>query len=219
VVRHAYALTGHGSQGLTVERAFVLGSDAGRLQEWGYVALSRAREETRLYVRGDELEPETHAQELGGSDPLSRFARALESSGAEHLALEQLPLAAGPKAGTRLVLEGSERDRLLEQQRHATEKLRSRGKERLAAAECKLERLPFYTRGARREELQREIALERTALRMAEEKLAELELQSREAQKRPDLARPRPETAIQRERTPQLERARDPVQLELGTDL
>ena len=51
-VRHAYALTGHAAQGLTVERAFVLGSGEARLQEWGYVALSRARAETRLYVTG-----------------------------------------------------------------------------------------------------------------------------------------------------------------------
>ena len=42
-VRHAYALTGHAAQGLTVERAFVLGAGEARLQEWGYVALSRAR--------------------------------------------------------------------------------------------------------------------------------------------------------------------------------
>src|SRR5207248_7749947 len=48
-VRHAYALTGHAGQGVTVERAFVLGSGEARLQEWGYVALSRAREATRLY--------------------------------------------------------------------------------------------------------------------------------------------------------------------------
>ncbi len=52
-VRHAYALTGHAAQGLTVERAFVLGAGEARLQEWGYVALSRARTETRLYVTGD----------------------------------------------------------------------------------------------------------------------------------------------------------------------
>jgi conjugative relaxase-like TrwC/TraI family protein len=218
-VRHAYALTGHASQGLTVERAFVLGADAGRLQEWGYVALSRAREETRLYVRGGELEPETHAQELGGGDPLSRFAQALESSGSERLALEQGPLAAGPKAQTRLVLERSERDRLIEQQRLATEKIRARGKERLAEAERRLERLPFYARGARREELRREIARERAALRLADEKLVGLELRSREAQQRPPLARARPEVAVERDRTPQLERTRAPAQLELGIDL
>jgi len=34
-VRHAYALTGHSGQGVTVERAFVLASADARLQEWG----------------------------------------------------------------------------------------------------------------------------------------------------------------------------------------
>jgi len=218
-VRHAYALTGHASQGLTVERAFVLGADAGRLQEWGYVALSRARKETRLYVCGREPDTEAHAQELGGGDPLSRFAHALESSGAERLALEQRPLAAGPKAGTRLVLERSERDRLSEQQRLATEKIRASGKERLAEAERRLERLPFYARGRRREELQREIALERTALRLADEKLEELELRSPETKQRPPLARASAEIAMQRDRGHRLEREREPVQLDLGIDL
>lgn len=47
-VRHAYALTGHSGQGLTVDRAFVLGSDEARLREWGYVALSRARSDTPI---------------------------------------------------------------------------------------------------------------------------------------------------------------------------
>jgi ATP-dependent exoDNAse (exonuclease V) alpha subunit len=59
-VRHAYALTGHAAQGLTVERAFVLGAGEARLQEWGYVALSRAREKTRLYVTGTPREHESH---------------------------------------------------------------------------------------------------------------------------------------------------------------
>jgi hypothetical protein len=217
-VRHAYALTRHASQGLTVERAFVLGTDAGRLQEWGYVALSRAREQTRLYVRGDELEPDTHARELGRGDPLSRFAQPLESSGSERLALEQRPLATGPKAGTRLVLERSKRDRLSEQQRLATEKIRARAKEQLAEAERRLERLPFYARGSRREELRREVARERAALRLADEKLAELERRSREAKQRPPLARASRETAVERERAPRLERTREPEQLELGID-
>ncbi len=39
-LRHAYALTGHSGQGVTVDRAFVLAAGDARLQEWGYVALS-----------------------------------------------------------------------------------------------------------------------------------------------------------------------------------
>ena len=57
-VAHAYALTGHKTQGLTVERAFVLADDRRALREWGYVALSRAREQTRLYTTANELEPD-----------------------------------------------------------------------------------------------------------------------------------------------------------------
>ncbi len=52
-VAHAYALTGHKTQGLTVERAFVLADDRRALREWGYVALSRAREQTRLYTTAE----------------------------------------------------------------------------------------------------------------------------------------------------------------------
>ena len=79
-VRHAYALTGHAAQGLTVERAFVLGAGEARLQEWGYVALSRARTETRLYVTGTPREHESHFHDLDNRDPLARFGRALEES-------------------------------------------------------------------------------------------------------------------------------------------
>ena len=57
---HAYALTGHAAQGATVDRAFVLLHGEGALREWGYVACSRARTETRLYVVGDALEGEQH---------------------------------------------------------------------------------------------------------------------------------------------------------------
>jgi hypothetical protein len=117
------------------------------------------------------------------------------------------------------VLECSERDRLIEQQRLATEKIRARGKERLAAAERRLERLPIYARSRRREELRREIALEWTALRMADEKLDELELHSREPQQRPHLARRSQEMALERGRAPRRAREREPVQLDLGIDL
>ncbi|MGH3114499.1 MAG: ATP-dependent DNA helicase, partial [Gaiellaceae bacterium] len=57
-VTHAYALTGHKTQGLTVERAFVLADGQGALREWGYVALSRSREQTRLYTLANQLEPD-----------------------------------------------------------------------------------------------------------------------------------------------------------------
>ena len=104
-VRHAYALTGHAAQGLTVERAFVLGAGDARLQEWGYVALSRARAETRLYVTGNPREHESHFHDLDDRDPLARFGRALEESAIEELAVDQRPLPSGPKHDARPEIE------------------------------------------------------------------------------------------------------------------
>src|SRR5204862_276387 len=88
-VPHAYALTGHAAQGLTVEHAFVLGAGDARLQEWGYVALSRAREESRLYITGTAREHESDFHVLDDPDPLTRFGRALEESAIELLAVDQ----------------------------------------------------------------------------------------------------------------------------------
>ena len=50
-VEHAYALTGHGMQGGTVEQAIVVASVGELTRGWSYTALSRARGETRLLVR------------------------------------------------------------------------------------------------------------------------------------------------------------------------
>jgi hypothetical protein len=108
-VQHAYALTGHAAQGLTVERAFVLGADRGPLREWGYVALSRARSETRLYVTVPLPKTESHFHELDDRDAVTRLAQALEESGAEQLASEQRPPPA-PLRGSRPVIAGPTRE-------------------------------------------------------------------------------------------------------------
>ena len=49
-VEHAYCLTGHGMQGGTVERAFVVASPEDLTAGWSYSALSRARGTTRLLI-------------------------------------------------------------------------------------------------------------------------------------------------------------------------
>lgn len=51
---HAYALTVHRAQGATYDRAHVLAAGGGR--ELAYVALSRARDHTAVYVTADDLD-------------------------------------------------------------------------------------------------------------------------------------------------------------------
>jgi conjugative relaxase-like TrwC/TraI family protein len=51
---YGYALTVHRAQGATVDRAHVLAAGGGR--ELAYVALSRARDHTRIYAAADNLE-------------------------------------------------------------------------------------------------------------------------------------------------------------------
>jgi conjugative relaxase-like TrwC/TraI family protein len=87
-VSHAYALTGHKTQGLTVERAFVLADDQRALKEWGYVALSRARHETRLYTIEDQLEPDAPPHRIEPDGPVDRLAQALSRPAAETLAVD-----------------------------------------------------------------------------------------------------------------------------------
>ncbi|MPZ69908.1 MAG: relaxase domain-containing protein [Actinobacteria bacterium] len=85
-VTHAYAITGHKAQGMTTDRALVLG-DESMYREWGYVAMSRGREENRLYVvMGDGC----GRDEVGGTVErpyvLDELTRALERSKAKSLA-------------------------------------------------------------------------------------------------------------------------------------
>lgn len=160
-LEYGYALTGHAAQGATVERAFVLLHDSGALQEWGYVACSRARTETRLYLAETGREHETHARRLNTLEAPERAARALARSSAEPLALGQTSAAA----------------RLLSHQQRELDQQRRHAKERLVEAQQGLERLRW--RGRRRHAVERraEIDLYQTALRLADEKVIELMLQ------------------------------------------
>ncbi|MEJ7569201.1 MAG: MobF family relaxase [Gaiellaceae bacterium] len=177
-VRHAYALTGHAAQGLTVERAFVLGAGEARLQEWGYVALSRARAETRLYVSGNPREHESHFHDLDDRDPLTRFGRALEESAVELLAVDQRPLPSGPRHEARPAIERARLSpddqlhlRLLEHKRRALTKTRDAAEQKLEAAERQLAQCgPLRRR--RRDELRGEIELQRRAVDLTDERLA-----------------------------------------------
>jgi conjugative relaxase-like TrwC/TraI family protein len=85
-VELGYAITGHTSQGVTVDRAFVLAPTSGAQREWGYVALSRARLETRIYAVERDLDPDAHVPPPRSTDGLNQVARSLEQPSAESLA-------------------------------------------------------------------------------------------------------------------------------------
>jgi hypothetical protein len=88
---YGYALTVHKAQGATVERAFVLASES-LTQEAGYVALSRARKGTELFIATSPLDDGLDCEERRGEDldPLERVALRLSVSRSKHLALEEL---------------------------------------------------------------------------------------------------------------------------------
>src|SRR5439155_19829221 len=135
-------------QGVTVERAFVHGVGGQRLQEWGYVALSRARQETRLYVTAIPRERESHFHDLDDRDPVTRLGQALEESAIERLALDQQPLPSGPLHATRPEIvqfkpSTEQRQHLhgVAQQRLAVTKARQRAELSLENTENRLEQL------------------------------------------------------------------------------
>ena len=161
-LEHGYALTGHAAQGTTVERSFVLLPGRGALQEWGYVALSRARTETRLYLSDAECERETHGREGNGLDLSDRVSRALTTPASEPLAIDR----AQPRLDST--------SRLLAQQHEHLEELRLQSGQRLVAAERALQKLGWRGRGRRACKLQTEIAFQQTAIRLADQKRAGL---------------------------------------------
>lgn len=55
-IDHGYAVSVHKSQGATVDNPFVLLGETMSDREWGYVAASRGREETRFYTTEDTAE-------------------------------------------------------------------------------------------------------------------------------------------------------------------
>lgn len=193
-VQHAYALTGHATQGLTAEQAFVLGAERGQLREWGYVALSRARDETRLYVTEPIAAAESHFHEIDDRDAFTRLAQALEESGAERLASEQQPQSP-PSRSCRPALARRTREerelaaarehlRLLASVEAQTERARALAQKRFVEATERLAGLGWRGRRREVERLRGEAARERSALNLAEAKLAKVEKERRRALER-----------------------------------
>jgi conjugative relaxase-like TrwC/TraI family protein len=96
-VEHAYALTGHGMQGATVEAAVVLASPRDLTAGWSYTALSRARATTRLLIHDDqpvqdraEVAPERTRAPVTERELLAKVAARMLERDDEDLAIEQL---------------------------------------------------------------------------------------------------------------------------------
>lgn len=174
-LRHAYAITGHGGQGATVGRSFVLGIGGTRLQEWGYVALSRARHETRLYVTAVPRERESHFHDLDDRDSVTLLAQALEESAVERLAVDQRPLPSGPRHDTRAEIGKASptTTRAIEQQKIATVKVRRDAERKLQEAQENTQR-SLGTPG-RKKRLAAEVTVQRRVIEMCDRQLEILE--------------------------------------------
>ncbi|EHN09729.1 Ti-type conjugative transfer relaxase TraA [Patulibacter medicamentivorans] len=104
-VEHAYALTGHGIQGGTVEWAGVVAQPRDLTRGWAYTALSRARGETHAYVQAIDADRQAERDDLAPHDAQEdrTRTRVLEETKArmsirddEDLALDQLTHAHAP---------------------------------------------------------------------------------------------------------------------------
>ncbi len=96
-LEYAYALTGHGMQGGTVEWAAVIGRPGDFTRNWSYTALSRAREATEVLLIDEPSRAEDERSEIApGADPaaattpLARMAARMRQRDDEDLAVEQL---------------------------------------------------------------------------------------------------------------------------------
>jgi ATP-dependent exoDNAse (exonuclease V) alpha subunit len=194
-LRHAYALTGHKTQGLTVERAFVLAEGEGKLREWGYVALSRARCETRLYAVAREVDPDASPHRIEPTGPVERLADALTRSAAQTLALDT-GQSDNPAALSR-------RSRLLADRMEALEKQRTRAAGGLDQAQQQLDGLGLVRRARHGRTLRCQIDESRELLAGLDRKLERLEQELRAMRERArELFRsqPPPERGLGRER-------------------
>jgi hypothetical protein len=77
-VEHAYALTGHGAHGATVEWTGVIGRPSEFTREWAYTSLSRARGRTRVYVVAEATARQREREQYAPPEPERTTNEALE---------------------------------------------------------------------------------------------------------------------------------------------
>jgi conjugative relaxase-like TrwC/TraI family protein len=102
-LEHAYALTGHGAQGATVDWAAVVGHPSELTRDWAYTALSRARHNTRIHLISESPRADQERARYvplpappGPEQSLKSLAASMRRRGAEPLALMQAAAAAAP---------------------------------------------------------------------------------------------------------------------------
>ena len=105
---HGYATTIHKSQGLTVDRAFILATDS-LTREAGYVAMSRARKGTDLYVPISAFEDGINPDQREQTNPMHGVGKSFLVSLAKSMASDDLPEPFGagrtPVVDTRVTSE------------------------------------------------------------------------------------------------------------------
>ncbi len=96
-VEHAYALTGHATQGASVEWAGVIGRPSDFTAEWAYTALTRARSCTELHVIAEPPASQRDRESYGPiesspelEEAVTATRRALQRRAAEPLAIERV---------------------------------------------------------------------------------------------------------------------------------
>ncbi len=115
-VQPAYALTGHGMQGGTVQWAAVIGQPEDFSRNWSYTALSRAREPVEIFVIDEPTRLQEDRAEVAPAprneerlDALERLARRMRDRDDEDLALEQLEHADRERRAARAPAAEAER--------------------------------------------------------------------------------------------------------------
>lgn len=201
-VRHAYALTGHKTQGITVEHAFVLAPGEGKLKEWGYVALSRARGDTHLYAVEREIDPDLSPHRHEPQGGVERLADALTRSAAQTLATDTTR-SSNPETFAR-------RARLLRDRRQTLEERRDKAARDLHQATRDLASLGLIGRTRHARRLRHEIGERRERLAGLDRGLEQLEHEVRATRERANelhRSQPQPERGFGREheldRTPE----------------
>ena len=115
-LEHAYALTGHGAHGATVEWAGVIGRPSEFTREWAYTSLSRARARTRVYVVAEATRAQREREQYAPPEPEAHISRSTRDSDVVDDASGGGASGASTGRGS-----GSRRHRSLRTLAHATE--------------------------------------------------------------------------------------------------